>query len=73
MDKLQDTINCILKVQMDGFLDTVSRIFLDSLFCVSRDVSESNMTLHFHNKQFEADLKLMSAFETLYMKADEFD
>jgi hypothetical protein len=71
MDRYQDTINSILKVQMDNFLDTVSRIFLDSFYTISREVSSNNMTLHFHNKQFEADLKLLPSFQTLYRKVDE--
>ena len=73
MDKYQDTMNSILKVQMDNFLDIFSRIFLDSFFTISRDISEANMTLHFHNKQYEADLKLVSSFNSLYVKNNDDD
>ena len=71
MDRYQDTMNGLLKVQVDNFLDIFNRIFLDSFYYISRDVSESNMTLHFHNKQFEANLKLLPSFENLYKKIDD--
>ena len=71
MDEYQDTINEILKVQVDGFFDTVSRIFLDSLFYISRETCKMNMSFHFHNKEFEADLKILPSFETLYKRTED--
>jgi energy-converting hydrogenase A subunit M len=71
MDKYQDTLNGLLKVQVDNFLDIFSRIFLDSFYVISREISQANMTIHFQNKQFEADLKLLPSFETLYRKSGE--
>lgn len=55
-------------MQVDNFLDKFSRMFLDSMFSISREISCSNMMFHFQNKEFEADLKMLPSFENLYQK-----
>lgn len=71
MEQYQDTVNGLLKVQVDNFLDKFSRMMLDSMYSISRDISKSNMTFHFQNKEFEADLKMLPSFTTLYKRESQ--
>lgn len=66
MDRFQDTVNDVLKLQVDNFMETLSRILIDSSYKVSRAISESSMKMHFHSKDYEANLKILPCFVNLY-------
>lgn len=70
MENFVQTSNEILKFQVDAFLDTSCRILMDSFILISKELSNGTMNLHFKAKEYEAQLKTVSSFKTLYIEKE---
>ena len=70
MSNYQETLNEVLKMQVDGFLDSFCRIMMDTQLNIVAGFSHGIMDLHFKSKEIEAGLKSLTTYSTLYIEKE---